>query len=71
MDFMTLAHVTDRIATISRLAQDSDEFCSLIDILLMELSDEMDRQEALMIEEMFMQDSDGSACLGIQIGEAA
>lgn len=30
-----------------------------------------DRIEAQMYEQMFLQDSDGSACLGIQIGEAA
>lgn len=31
----------------------------------------VDRIESQMYEEMFLQDSDGSACLGIQIGEAA
>ena len=35
--------------------------------LRMELQAEIDRQEALMFEEMFLRDSDGSACLGIQV----
>lgn len=67
MDIQTLDHVTNRIATISRLAADSDEFKSLIDILYMELSDEMDRIEGQMYDEMFLQDSDGYACLGGQV----
>lgn len=34
--------------------------------LRMELQAELERQEALMLEEMFLRDSDGYACLGIQ-----
>ena len=57
MDIQTLSHVTDRIATISSLSEDSAEFQRLIDTLYMELSDEIDRQEARMYNELFLQPS--------------
>lgn len=79
MDIQTLSYVVERISTISRLADDSAEFKSLIDILSMELQDEIDVQDR-MINEQFeewaeeiyydqlaLRDSDGSACLGIQV----
>ena len=67
MDIQTLSYVVERISTVSRLAEDSAEFKSLIDVLSMELQDEMDRIESAMYNEMFMRDSDGSACLGLQV----
>ena len=75
MDIQTTLTVIEKLQQIQAFANGHyisiDHLNSMIGKLRIELEKEVERQEELMFGEMFLQDSDGMSCLGVQFKEVA
>lgn len=75
MELQTTLTIIEKLQEIQAFANGHfisvDRLNSMIGQLRMELQTEVERQEEMMFAEMFLQDSDGMSCLGIQFKEVA
>jgi hypothetical protein len=75
MELQTTLTIIEKLEAIQAFANGHhisvDHLNSMIGTLRIELQKEAWRQEELMITEMFLQDSDGMSCLGVQLRDAA
>ena len=74
-DIQSATQVAKQLRSLQRrannFAHDRERLLLEIGFLAEDFEKLADRIEGQMYDEMFLRDSDGSACLGIQIGEAA